>query len=133
LEEFLELASLSSDQDDDKKEVIGVRLMTIHASKGLEFEYVFIVGLEEDLFPAKNFSGKKRSKEEEEEERRLFYVAVTRAKKKLYLSFAEMRQIFGQTNIAPPSQFLLDVPDDISLYHDMYFKKHERGGKIVYI
>ncbi len=133
LGEFLELASLSSDQDDDKKEVTGVRLMTIHASKGLEFEYVFIVGLEEDLFPAKNFSGKKRSKEEEEEERRLFYVAVTRAKKKLYLSFAEMRQIFGQTNIAPPSQFLLDVPDDISVYHDMYFKKHERGGKIVYI
>lgn len=70
--------------------------MTIHASKGLEFDYVFIVGLEEDLFPAKNFSGKRRSKEEEEEERRLFYVAVTRAKKKLYLSFAEMRQIFGK-------------------------------------
>ena len=133
LEDFLELASLSSDQDDDKKEVTGVRLMTIHASKGLEFDYVFIVGLEEDLFPAKNFSGKRRSKEEEEEERRLFYVAVTRAKKKLYLSFAEMRQIFGQTNIAPPSQFLLDVPDDISIYHDMYFKKHDGGGKIVYI
>jgi len=133
LDEFLELASLSSDQDDDKKELEGVRLMTIHASKGLEFEYVFIVGLEEDLFPSKNFSGKKRSKEEEEEERRLFYVAVTRARKKLYLSFAEMRQIFGQTNIAAPSQFLLDVPDDISTYHDMYYKKHERGGKIVYI
>lgn len=129
LEDFMEIASLSSDQDDDKKESAGVRLMTVHAAKGLEFDCVFIVGLEEDLFPAKNFSGRKMTKEEQEEERRLFYVAVTRARKRLFLSFAEMRTIFGQRNIAAPSQFIADVPDDICDYHDVYYKQH---GKIVH-
>ena len=135
IEKLMEITSLSSDQDDDKKESVGVRLMTVHASKGLEFEYVFIVGLEEDLFPAKNFSGKKRSKEEEEEERRLFYVAVTRARKKLYLSYAEMRTIFGQRNIAAPSQFLSDLDGDIYEWEDIYYKQHSGYGvgKVVYI
>jgi len=73
IESFFELASLSSDQDDDKKENEGVRLMTIHASKGLEFDYVFIVGLEEDLFPSKNFSGKTKSKEQKTFSLPLFY------------------------------------------------------------
>ena len=131
IEKFFELASLSSDQDDDKKEASGVRLMTIHSSKGLEFDYVFIVGLEEDLFPSKNFSGKQKSKEESEEERRLFYVAVTRARKKLYLTYAEMRTIFGQRNIAPPSQFLSDVDPNETEYHDVYYK--ENNGKVFYI
>ncbi|MDQ5957082.1 MAG: ATP-dependent helicase UvrD/PcrA [Patescibacteria group bacterium] len=132
LEKFLEVTSLSSDQDDDKKEKVGVRLMTVHASKGLEFEHVFISGLEEDLFPSKNFSGKQRSKEEEEEERRLFYVAVTRARKKLYLSYAEMRTIFGQRNIALPSQFLSDLVDDIYNWNEIYYKQNN-SGKVVYI
>lgn len=132
LEKFLEVTSLSSDQDDDKKEIKGVRLMTVHASKGLEFDYVFIAGLEEDLFPSKNFSGKHRSKEEEEEERRLFYVAVTRARKKLFLSYAELRTIFGQRNIAMPSQFLSDLPEDTYNWNEIYYKQHG-GGKVVYI
>lgn len=131
IEAFFELASLSSDQDDDKKEKNGVRLMTVHASKGLEFDHVFIVGLEEDLFPSKNFSGKNKSKEEGEEERRLFYVAVTRARKKLYLSYAEMRTIFGQRNIAPPSQFLSDIDPNATDYHDVYYKQN--NGKVFYI
>lgn len=130
LEAFMEIASLSSDQDNDKKENTGVRLMTVHASKGLEFEYVFIVGLEQDLFPSKNLGGKNKTKEEQEEERRLFYVAVTRARKKLFLSFAEMRTIFGMQNLAMPSEFLSDVDSDIANHNEMYYK--QRREKTVY-
>jgi DNA helicase-2/ATP-dependent DNA helicase PcrA len=104
--------------------------MTVHASKGLEFEYVFIVGLEQDLFPSKNLGGKNKTKEEQEEERRLFYVAVTRARKKLFLSFAEMRTIFGMQNLAMPSEFLSDIDSDIANHNDMYYK--ERREKTVY-
>jgi DNA helicase-2/ATP-dependent DNA helicase PcrA len=104
--------------------------MTIHASKGLEFDYVFVVGLEQDLFPHKNISNKKRSKEEEEEERRLFYVAVTRACKHLYLTYAELRTIFGQKQINAPSEFLEDVDEEIKELHDLYYKQN--GGAVVY-
>ncbi len=128
---FLEETSLQSDQDNDTKEKNGVRLMTVHASKGLEFDHVFVVGLEQDLFPHKNIGNRKRSKEEEEEERRLFYVAVTRARKHLYLSYAELRTIFGQKQINAPSEFLSDLPEEISLYHELYYK--EGGGAVVYI
>jgi DNA helicase-2/ATP-dependent DNA helicase PcrA len=128
---FLEETSLQSDQDNDTEEKQGVRLMTVHASKGLEFDHVFIVGLEQDLFPHKNIGNRKRSKEEEEEERRLFYVAVTRAKKYLYLCHAELRTIFGQKQINAPSEFLNDVPEEISIHHDLYYK--QGGGSIVYI
>lgn len=128
---FLEETSLQSDQDNDTKEKKGVRLMTVHASKGLEFNHVFIVGLEQDLFPHKNIGNRKRSKEEEEEERRLFYVAVTRARKNLYLSYAELRTIFGQKQINAPSEFLSDVPEEISFYNDLYYKQN--GGAVVYI
>lgn len=128
LTKFLEETSLQSDQDNDTKEKNGVRLMTIHASKGLEFDHVFIVGLEQDLFPHKNIGNRKRSKEEEEEERRLFYVAVTRARKHLYLTYAELRTIFGQKQINAPSEFLEDVDDDIKELHDLYYKQ---GGEAV--
>lgn len=128
---FLEETSLQSDQDNDTKEKNGVRLMTVHASKGLEFNHVFIVGLEQDLFPHKNIGNRKRSKEEEEEERRLFYVAVTRARKKLFLSYAELRTIFGQKQINAPSEFLHDLEEEIAEHHDLYYK--EGGGAVVYI
>lgn len=131
LTQFLEETSLQSDQDNDTKEKGGVRLMTIHASKGLEFDHVFITGLEQDLFPHKNIGNRKRSKEEEEEERRLFYVAVTRARKRLYLTHAELRTIFGQKQINAPSEFLDDVPEDIAEPHELYYK--QGGGTIVYI
>ncbi len=131
LTQFLEETSLQSDQDNDTKEKKGVRLMTVHASKGLEFNHVFVVGLEQDLFPHKNIGNRKRSKEEEEEERRLFYVAVTRARKNLYLSYAELRTIFGQKQINAPSEFLQDIDDDIALHNDLYYK--EQGGGVVYI
>lgn len=129
--QFLEETSLQSDQDDDTSDKDGVRLMTIHASKGLEFDHVFVVGLEQDLFPHKNIGNRKQSKEEEEEERRLFYVAVTRARKHLYLCYAELRTIFGQKQINAPSEFLDDVPEDIKELHEIYYK--QGGGGIVYI
>jgi DNA helicase-2/ATP-dependent DNA helicase PcrA len=128
---FLEETSLQSDQDNDTKEKKGVRLMTVHASKGLEFDHVFVVGLEQDLFPHKNIGNRKRSKEEEEEERRLFYVAVTRARKHLYLSYAELRTIFGQKQINAPSEFLQDLDDNIAIHNDLYYK--ESGGAVVYL
>jgi DNA helicase-2/ATP-dependent DNA helicase PcrA len=132
LAQFLEETSLQSDQDNDTEEKKGVRLMTIHASKGLEFNTVFITGLEHDLFPHKNIGNRNRSKEEEEEERRLFYVAVTRARKKLYLSYAELRTIYGQKQINAPSIFLEDVPEEIKEENDIFYKEFG-GGTVVYI
>lgn len=131
IDQFLEETSLVSDQDDDKKDKEGVRLMTVHSSKGLEFDYVFIGGLEQDLFPHRNLDGRNIGKEREEEERRLFYVAVTRARKKLFLTHAELRTIFGQKQINAPSEFLEDATDDIAEVKDLYYK--EGGGKVVYI
>ncbi len=134
IELLLEEAALASDQDTlsetvKKKPKNGVKLMTVHASKGLEFEYVFIVGLEDDLFP----HGKKSMNRDynEEEERRLFYVAVTRSKKKLFLSYATIRMVFGNTEVRNPSEFLEDIPEE-------FVHREERdssgfGNNIVYI
>ena len=85
--------------------------MTIHASKGLEFNNVFITGLEDGLFPHER-SGDTLP-EDQEEERRLFYVALTRAKEKLFLSFANFRTIFGSRQINSPSVFITDLPRDL--------------------
>jgi DNA helicase-2/ATP-dependent DNA helicase PcrA len=112
IEKLLEDTSLASDQDSDKEEKGGVRLMTVHASKGLEFSHVFVTGLEEGLFPHDKDFDDSVSKEEAEEERRLFYVAVTRAKKKLYLSYAQTRTIFGSRGVNIPSEFVLEIPDE---------------------
>jgi DNA helicase-2/ATP-dependent DNA helicase PcrA len=110
IEKFLEDVSLLSDQDSDDEERDAVRLMTVHASKGLEFAYVFVVGLEEGLFPHER--DEHLSEEDAEEERRLFYVAVTRAKKKLVLSYAQTRTIFGSSSVNIPSQFVFDIPEE---------------------
>ncbi len=118
VEKLLEDAALASDQDslivnkENKKEVNAVKLMTVHASKGLEFDYVFVVGLEDGLFPNQR-SGESRSAEDSEEERRLFYVALTRAREKVYLSFANYRTIFGSRQINAPSEFISDIPGDL--------------------
>lgn len=108
VEILLENAALQSDQDEikDKEELNAVRLMTIHAAKGLEFSYVFISGLEEGLFPHERLDDGKTDKEEE---RRLFYVALTRAEKKIFLTYAHMRTIFGSQRINIPSSFLNDI------------------------
>ncbi|HEY1037093.1 MAG TPA: UvrD-helicase domain-containing protein [Candidatus Paceibacterota bacterium] len=127
IEKLLEEASLASDQDDmDKKTTMNnsrktqvnpedsVKLMTVHASKGLEFDNVFVTGLEKDLFPhARRASEENMSPEQEEEERRLFYVALTRARKKLYLSHANVRTIFGSKQVTLPSEFLSDIEEDL--------------------
>lgn len=112
VEHFMEDAALQSDQDElkEKEEQDAVRLMTIHASKGLEFPYVFITGLEEGLFPHERLDD---SGVDHEEERRLFYVALTRAEKKVYLTFAHMRTIFGSQRVNIPSQFLNDISTDL--------------------
>ena len=112
IEQLLEDAALEGDQDElkQKEEKDAVRLMTIHASKGLEFPYVFITGLEEGLFPHERFEDERA---DTEEERRLFYVALTRAEKKVFLSFAHMRMIFGSERINVPSSFLSDIRPEL--------------------
>ena len=118
IEKLLEDASLASDQDSimhnqEKKENINaIKLMTVHASKGLEFKYVFITGLEDGLFPHQK-NNEMKSAEDKEEERRLFYVALTRAREKLFLSFANYRTIFGSRQINAPSEFINDIPKDL--------------------
>lgn len=110
VEAFLAEVALVSDQD-AMNELESVRLMTIHASKGLEFETVFITGLEEGLFPSDKDRDREVSPEETEEERRLFYVALTRAKKKLFLSYTQSRTIYGSKGINIPSEFIFDIDD----------------------
>ena len=111
VEKLLEEAALQSDQDEMKEAANAVKLMTIHASKGLEFEHVFITGLEQDLFPHMRLNQEAISESEAEEERRLFYVALTRAKKRLYLTYAGVRSIFGSKRMNVPSEFLGDIAD----------------------
>jgi len=88
----------------------GVTLMTAHAAKGTEFPIVFVVGLEEGLFP---HSRSLLEKDKIEEERRLFYVAMTRAKSRLFLSYARRRLYFGQRTSNPLSRFVNDIPTDL--------------------
>jgi len=120
VEMLLETAALQSDQDEikNKEELDAVRLMTIHAAKGLEFAYVFISGLEEGLFPHERIDD---GKTDNEEERRLFYVALTRAEKKLFLTYAHMRTIFGQQKVNLPSSFINDISKE-------YVEAAEPGG-----
>jgi len=107
---LLEEAALVSDQDNLKEDKKGIRLMTVHASKGLEFDTVFVAGLEQGLFPHGGFG---ESDRDEEEERRLFYVAVTRARRRLYLSHTQMRTIFGKQEVNSPSEFIADIPEEL--------------------
>ena len=110
IEKLLEEATLMSDQD-NLEQARGVKLMTIHAAKGLEFSVVFVTGLEQGLFPHERDT--KQTGEDAEEERRLMYVAVTRARKKLYLTYASVRTIFGMRDIRMPSEFLMDIPEEL--------------------
>ena len=109
LEEFLDSISLVSDIEEHKDNKDVVTLMTVHSAKGLEFGYVFVIGMEETIFPHKNSL---LDNEEIEEERRLCYVAVTRAKKKLYLTNAKKRMIFGDISYNPPSRFINEINEE---------------------
>ena len=105
---FLAEAALASDQDElDQNEKKGVTLMTVHAAKGLEFDTVFVAGMEEGLFPHQGMGSD--ADRDDEEERRLFYVAITRAKARLYLTLASVRKIYGSDSYAEPSSFLADI------------------------
>ena len=115
---YLQQISLVTDADDNKAETDVVKLMTIHAAKGLEFSCVFVGGIEETLFPnAMSIN----TREELEEERRLFYVAITRAKQHLWLTYANSRYRFGQLVQNEPSRFLEEMPAD-------YIDKTYAGG-----
>ncbi len=111
LEEFMQEVALYTDADkEDDEDNNKISLMTIHAAKGLEFPYVFIVGLEENLFPAVQSVS---TRAELEEERRLFYVALTRAMKKVTLSYAESRYRWGQFSFSEPSRFLDEIDESL--------------------
>jgi DNA helicase II / ATP-dependent DNA helicase PcrA len=134
VEALLDSVALTSEQDNipdstsstDTDTGSGeVTLMTVHASKGLEFQFVFITGMEEGLFPHERLSS---DEVDEEEERRLFYVALTRAKEKVYLSYASMRTVFGSKKLNIPSEFLTDI-DNAFLEE----ATRERGEKVIYL
>ena len=122
LSSFLENVSLVEQEQlpdhptsDDK--INAVTLMTLHAAKGLEFPYVFIIGMEEGLFP---HSRALMEKHELEEERRLCYVGITRAKQRLFFTYAKKRLIFGQSSQNIISRFILDIPKDLIISHNIY-------------
>lgn len=111
LDEFMQEIALLTDADknkDDKEDANKVSLMTIHAAKGLEFPYVYIVGMEENLFPSQMVL---QSRTELEEERRLFYVALTRAEKQAFLSYAERRFRYGNHVFCEPSRFIDEIDE----------------------
>ena len=140
LDEFMqEITLLTSVDKEDEKDTDNnkVSLMTIHSAKGLEFPYVYIVGLEENLFPSQLSIN---SRTELEEERRLFYVALTRAEKLATLSFATMRYRFGNVTYCEPSRFIdeiddrfIDYPEDpgVSPFADNVFEKFRENYKSV--
>jgi ATP-dependent DNA helicase UvrD/PcrA len=110
LAEFLEQVSLVSEQDEYDEESGSVTLMTLHNAKGLEFPVVFIIGLEDGVFPHYRSMGDPAHLEEE---RRLMYVGVTRARERLYMTYAWSRTLFGSTSYSPPSRFLGEIPTEL--------------------
>jgi DNA helicase II / ATP-dependent DNA helicase PcrA len=128
LSNFLQTVSLltTADNKEDEKDNDRVTLMTIHGAKGLEFNHVYIVGLEEDLFPSQMML---QSKADLEEERRLFYVAITRAEKKLFMSYAESRYQYGRLKPCEPSRFLEEIDDKFLQYSKNSRKAFEEKQK----
>ncbi len=120
---FLADAALAGDQDEldlpaqaGRTEKGGVTLMTVHAAKGLEFGTVFVAGMEEGLFPHEGMGND--TDRDEEEERRLFYVAITRAKERLFLTLARIRKIYGTDFLQEPSSFLSDIDRSLIVYDE---------------
>ncbi len=124
---YLQQVSLLTDADDKKKSDKAVKLMTIHAAKGLEFPVVYLVGMEEELFPSKMSMG---TREGLEEERRLFYVAATRAEKKFVMSYATTRFRFGKLIYCQPSRFIDEIsPMNLEVIGGLTKPKPNTGGK----
>jgi DNA helicase-2/ATP-dependent DNA helicase PcrA len=126
LEEMLEATSLMSDLDQLREDARAVTLMTIHAAKGLEFDAVFIVGMEDGIFP---HARSMRDPDALEEERRLCYVGITRARKWLYLSHAWDRQIWGKSSDAFPSRFLNEIPKELLVPVEQAVGRAGLGGQ----
>ena len=127
IQRLLEDAALATDQDSLETNHNAVKLMTVHASKGLEFDHVFIVGLEEGLFPHEKLD----ENADEEEERRLFYVALTRARKRVFLSHAVVRTIFGSQSIQTASSFIEDIGDDLIEVVGEHTPPHDRTVDLI--
>ncbi|MGH2697278.1 MAG: 3'-5' exonuclease, partial [Actinomycetota bacterium] len=125
LPEFLEQIALVTEQDEYDEASSSVTLMTLHNAKGLEFEVVFIAGMEDGIFP--HFRSMTDS-DELEEERRLAYVGITRARRRLYLTHAWSRTLFGASSYNPPSRFLGEIPGE--LVEDLE-ESGEKGGEVV--
>ncbi len=128
LDDFLEEISLIADMSEHKNYDDAVTLMTIHSAKGLEFDVVFLIGMEEGIFPHANSL---MEKDGIEEERRLMYVGITRARELLYLTNAKRRLLYGKESINPPSRFIDEIDDDLvevtnsSIKEEKIFKKDE--------
>lgn len=121
------IADIDSMNDEDEDRSDAVILMTMHSAKGLEFPIVFIVGMEEGVFP---HSRAFLDNEELEEERRLAYVGITRAEQQLYLSCAQMRTLFGRTTANQPSRFLDEIPEELKEETGVARDRYRRGGNI---
>ncbi|WP_344816498.1 ATP-dependent helicase [Flavobacterium cheonanense] len=121
LSEFLEDVALATDLDNDTGDDDRVALMTIHLAKGLEFPYVFVVGMEEDLFPS---AMSLNTRSELEEERRLFYVALTRAEHQAYLTYAQSRYRWGKLTDSEPSRFIEEIKEE----YLEYINPSDNGG-----
>jgi DNA helicase-2/ATP-dependent DNA helicase PcrA len=119
IKSFIDSMSLRDDVGSDEKDANKVQLMTLHASKGLEFPVVILAGVEEDLLPHKNLGS------DIDEERRLFYVGLTRAKKRLILSRCRQRKKHGSVKPVSPSRFLLEIPTEL-------YKEYPLGARPVY-
>ena len=127
---FMQNVSLLTGNEKEEENLDTVKLMTIHAAKGLEFPVVYVVGVEENLFPG---TQSLYSLEDLEEERRLFYVAITRAEARLYLTYASTRYKFGSLNYCEPSRFLMEIPENVVSYHgDLKKPKAPEAAKNLY-
>ena len=122
---FLEEIALYTDLEEYSDADDTVVMMTMHSAKGLEFPNVFLVGFEDGLFPGMRAIG---DREEMEEERRLCYVAITRAKKNLTITYAKQRMLYGRTNASLPSRFLKEIPEDIVVKTGGYHSAHKAYG-----
>jgi DNA helicase-2/ATP-dependent DNA helicase PcrA len=123
--DFLTEVALVADSDDLDDATGSVSLMTLHTAKGLEFDTVFLTGVEEDLIPHRISAGEPGGPQEE---RRLFYVGITRARKRLYLSLAMTRAQFGEVSVAMPSRFLQEIPSDLIDWRQSPGDVNSRGG-----
>lgn len=127
---FLEEVALISDIDSYDEGADVVVMMTMHAAKGLEFDYVFLIGLEEGIFPSEM---SRYSEEDLEEERRLCYVGITRAKKELYLSSAASRMLFGQTKRNRPSRFVEEIDPELVQHEQSAMAQRQSAAREAYM